>query len=375
MAQVRTDITWQLKGCILLLELASHNAQVAAVATLAAGGIPILISVMRSHSTNAHVLSVCINVLSRLCQSDENRMAIVAADGMSLVFAAMGVDAHGDCCRLVANGCHFVCNLTVVVTLCQSMVDVGVIPLLVTLMTVHTRILEIQEHCMAALHNFAMHSPATRAVIREAGGVCAAMVNMKKDPTQRRMHNVGFMLLRLTSCELAAKQEMVTEGGIPLLLAAMKTNEQTVKTRITCIAIVNNIAVKNPEYQKLIIVAGGVDAVLVAMKRYPENVILQKYGCHFLRQLVAEATQKEVVTTSGTIPVLLQTMSEHAGVKGVHQLAFYVLYTLAQSNPAIDKQLKSDGAVSVFTALVAQEGIGDKCRKDASECLARIADA
>jgi len=380
MARPHTDPLSVVKGISMLLELGTDNWQLVAEDTFVRGGIPNLIAVMRSHHANAQVMTICILALNYLCQNDEQRTAVVAAGGMSVVLAAMGADAHGSSYRLVAVGCRFVCNMAMAVTLRAGMVGNGIIPLLVGLMKEHKRILEIQEHVTASLHNFSMHSPPYRAIICKVGGIQAVVANMLKDPLQRRLQKVSCMLLRFMACEDASQTEIVAAGGIRAVVAAMKADVHTVKTQVAGIAVLNNIAIKNSEHQKLIMEVCGVDAVLAAMKQYPEIVMLQGHGCHLLYQFVRAAPQQdgvvtaphqEAVVSSGCIAVLLQCISRHPGVGVVQDLAVPMLVDLMRADLKFDALVKAEGGVSAFTALAAQDGLKAKYHKAASEFLAR----
>jgi len=210
-----------------------------------------------------------------------------------------------------------------------------------------------------------MHSPPYRAIICKVGGIQVVVANMLKDPLQRRLQKISCMLLRFMACEDALQSEIVAAGGIRAVVAAMKADVQTVKTQVAGIAVLNNIAIKNNEHQKLIMDVCSVDAVLAAMKLYPEIVMLQTYGCHLLYQFVGTAPHKEAVVTaphqeavvttphqeavvsSGGIAVLLQCISRHLGVWVVQDLAVHMIVVLTRANPKFDALVKVEGGVPV----------------------------
>jgi len=371
MARAGTDSVMVRKRMQVLLELAVDNWKEAALDTIAGDAFASMVAVMRAQHANSHIMSLCFIVTNQLCLTDKHREAFVAADGMSVVLTSIQADPLGNCSKLVTVGCQLVCTMSVAVNLRPVMVGNGAILLLVKLMREHKRIVEVQEHATAALHNFAMHTPLHRAVICKVGGIQAVLANMQREPKQHRLQKISCMLLRFMSCENESHAEIVKAGGIASVVAAMRADADTPKTTIAGIAFLNNIAVKCPERQELIIDVGGIDLVLLLMKQHTSNETLQIYACHFLFCFIRNKVHQEAVVSAGGIPALLGSMSRSAQWPSVQNIAVHMIVVLAQANPTFDTLVKIEGALPVFTDLLAQQGLDVKNRKAVCDFLAR----
>jgi len=371
MVRAGTDSMLVRRRMQVLLELAVGNWKETAPDSIAGDAFTSMVAVMRSQRTNSYNMTLCFIVTNELCLTDQHRAAFVVAEGMNVVSTTMQADALGNCAKLAAVGCQLVCTMSVAVNLRPVMIGNGVIQLLVTLMRQHKSIVEVQEHATAALHNFAMHSPLHRALICNVGGIQVVVSNMQREPKQLRLQKISCMLLRFMSCENESHPEIVKAGGIASVVAAMRADVDTLKTTVAGVAFLNNIAVKCPERQELIIDVGGMDLVLLLMKLHATNETLQTYACHFLFCFVRNKMHQEAVVSAGGIPALLQSMSRSAQWPVMQNMAVHMIVVLAQANPTFDTLVKIEGALPVFTDLLAQQGLDVKNRKAVDDFLAR----
>ena len=79
--------------------------------------------------------------------------------------------------------------------------------------------------------------------------------------------------------------------------------------------------------------AGGIGAVVEAMRQHAEHAGVQEQACFALRNLTYDNAQNRVeVARAGGIRAVLEAMRQHAGHAGVQQWACVALYNVACKN-------------------------------------------
>merc|ERR1719488_45267 len=109
------------------------------------------------------------------------------------------------------------------------------------------------------------------------------------------------------------------EGGVPLILQAMKDYATHAGVQENACRALTNLAV-NADNKILIAKEGGVPLILQAMKDYTTHAGVQEYACRSLWNLASNNADNQIlIAKEGGVPLILQAMKEHATHAGVQE--------------------------------------------------------
>lgn len=144
---------------------------------------------------------------------------------------------------------------------------------------------KILESCLYALGNIAQRNISNQMAIGKQGValICAVMCGSLG---YVELQQKGALVLgSLTSNGLTEIQNMISEaGGIRALLGAMREYPENVELQCNCCMALSNVVYHNPANQSAI--GNGIEAVVNALQRFPENEALQEHGCFALGSIL-----------------------------------------------------------------------------------------
>jgi hypothetical protein len=363
---------------------------------VSAGGIKAIVAVMKKHLDNAIIQKSG-------CWALRNIAAIAAADE-TMWEVLRKITANADKTK-------------------RKVVAEGGIEAVVAAMNAHTRVADVQENGCAALGNIAMLSEENMEKVAEKGGIEAVVAAMEEHLNNAEAHLIkinavvqesGCRALGNIAATAKTKQEVAKKGGIKAVVAAMNAylnnafvqeqgyyalwniafNDKKTMPKVVLGSINVMVAIMNAELyldnadvqeffckellkkitktkkitnkdhlQNLLMVvaAGGIKAVVAAMKNHLNNAAVQQYGCIILMGIAVLAENKPKVAVAvagaGGIEAVVAAMNEHAGDAVVQEFGCGALANIAALAENQPKVAAAKGIEAVVAAMKAHTDV------------------
>ena len=210
-------------------------------------------------------------------------------------------------------GCQILNYLTK--SLADVAVRVGGTELVIVAMQQHPDDVDLQQYGCDILADIAFHE-TYREFVGNAGGIQAVVTAMRTHTSRLAVQVNGLRaLININACEASHDLKFAIKGpAIDVVVAAMQCYGDNMEIqRFGCWALVNlkcgryrihqdtNLQDISPEtdsdrecYERYVIKAGGIKVTVNAMKRFPENADIQRFGCNIFAEAVIFLTSDRI---------------------------------------------------------------------------------
>jgi len=156
-------------------------------------------------------------------------------------------------------------------------------------------------------------SVENRATVHRHGGGFILSIVLRKWYGFSTIQAEGCRALQNASCDNAAFRNSVKEsGGLDAVIWAMKSYPDNLPVQtIGCGVLVNAVdgVQKNAEY--VVNTLNGADCIIAAMNKFPEDAMLQQYACGALDNLTEWEEFKDAVKQAGGRRALVEAIENH----------------------------------------------------------------
>ena len=179
----------------------------------------------------------------------------------------------------------------------------GAINALVSALQNHVRIADVVAEGCTTLAALCFENTPNKNTLREEGGVTAlveCMTTCSDHLNNANVHAAACLALWKCCFENSLNRDAIREaGGIPAILFAMKqfmsSNDQdpdsikhNVEVQVQAMGALMNLSHQNNDNKATARAAGAFEAVLSAMKAFPQEMLVQKHGCGALNNLLGD---------------------------------------------------------------------------------------
>ena len=153
----------------------------------------------------------------------------------------------------------------------------------------------------------------------------------------------GCVALMNLALENAGNQiRIASEGGIAVVVIAMRRYGDNVLIQETGCAALCNLTLGCTAIQTKIVSEGGIVAVVTAMRQHGENVEVQKWGCGALRNLTPKSVDNRAkVVAAGGVDTVLSAMQRHEANPHIQEQGCWALKNFTLSNSPFSIECKS----------------------------------
>ena len=200
------------------------------------------------------------------------------------------------------------------------------------------------------------------------------LTRMRAEPVSAQVQREGCTeLATLARDDPGKRTAIVAEGGIPVVLAAMKAHAGDAEMLVQGCSALTNLAA-NVDNRIAIAAAGGIPVVLAAMTAHKGHVDVQVGGCVALTNLAANnANNQTAIAAAGGIPVVLAAIKAHAEHASVQEQGCWALSNIGGSDATLQKRIKDEGGVDVVQAAMAASGATTRCKQEGQKLLGKLA--
>lgn len=294
-----------LKGCNVLWKLSESADYIEEIAN--AGGIGVILSVIRAHANHAGVAENGCSALNNLAVNDFNMVSIADSGGIKAILLA--VQEHASNANVVCKGCGVLRNLACNAENQLAIAKADGIACILTAISVHEHDARVAYKGIGALRNLASH------------------------------------------CEIQVA--IAAAGGIEVILDAMRVHSIHPGVIEKSCAALGALAVDNSRNQTHIGNAGGVDIIISSMCALDSNVDVVEQACGALGNLTAyNAGNKMAVADGEGIGAILSAMLDHFGNRDLVEKGCFVLWNLVSNNERNKVLIQSAGGKELLSEVL-----------------------
>jgi len=201
----------------------------------------------------------------------------------------------------------------------QQLGDAGACEAIPHMMYVHLDKHDVQEGGCRAIWNLARDS-VNAARMAEAGACKVVPAAMRAHPFSRRLQENALLALINLSRTPRSVAQIVNAGAPARVATCMKNHEkEPVIQQWACQTILNLGACSDPAV-RLFGEVGGCEAVMTAMRNYPNEQSLQLMGLRAMRHLAKSKANRERLQAAG-LQLIQEADKLHSSVEGVVEAA------------------------------------------------------
>lgn len=312
----------QESGCGALMKLALSEKEECRHAILSGGGVEAILQAMSDHSDREGVQQFGAGVLGNLAQgSAAASRDIGKRGGVDAVLHALRQGSAGTLERSLLALANLASNSNDNRSaIAASRFEGDGVTLAVGTMRDHPKDAGIQSWGCALLANLAgceiaPQAQALQEHICRAGGievVLAAMCGHRSNAAvqQRGCLALGNATSKGVECCVA---QALQGGAVEALIAAMRAHAGSEKVQARATVALANIAFEDEHAQASMEAAGGIDAVLAAMKAHRKVCAVQRDGCCFIATslMLARGTAVPAEKIAAKLTAVLAAMAAH----------------------------------------------------------------
>lgn len=311
------------------------------------GGVTQIMEVMKKHAESGLVHDTATFALLNITQVEAGRKAIVEERGAECVTHA--INLFLDKKSIVTNGSLILGNLAYGQGENKKRIGkIGGIDAVVNAMYYHEMDVGLQTRCCLALRNLTFGSRANQWIAGRAGALENTIRSMKTFPENKELRYQGLVALVNMFSDESRNRERAS--GIDVVSVCLDIIKEEIKNHLVVehgLAVLRNLSIGNEENQLCIGDCGGVQLVMQCLKMYRarEQIIIK--GCSALRHLFFAKRNREIMSGSPSLELLVRILRDGADVPEVAENAI-----LALGNAAFD-QYESKRAIARYGGICA----------------------
>jgi hypothetical protein len=216
----------------------------------------------------------------------------------------------------------------------------------------HADVAGVQEQGCGALANVADGNSANKSTIVRGDGVAAVVAAMRRHIDVAAVQEQGCRALLLFSFDSAANQAAVaTAGGVEAVIAAMRRHADTSAVQREGCGALRNLTFNSDEAVSLVDARVGTDSVEAAVS-----------ALRRLNRRWKDHPRRAAVAAAGGIDAIVAAMRRHASEAGVQEQGVAVLLNLALNDANVGLMVAAGGRDVVAAAKRAHRSpLADEC--------------
>ncbi|KAL4229590.1 hypothetical protein ACF0H5_012628 [Mactra antiquata] len=381
----------QLEACKSLLQQVK-NSDASLHYVTANGGIDQLHINFKTFPSNIELILIILDIFGYFSYQDEWRAALTERVNPSDFLTTM---ARHECDVTVIEKCCIVIgNLVLSEDIARSMMYVGGVHSLISMMTKYNQNINILKNCCTALGTFASHDDTCQAV-SEAGATCAVMSVMTSFPGNPTLLESCCWALASLSRSDCVCMELMCKDAFSILSKTMKSfphelciqeygcwalcNLSVIGSRlddeqcqtameilIDCITLfhhnvellehicysINVLISLKATVHETVVRKDGVSKLIELMKTYEENVDIQMNGCKTIGNLAVNGNFRRFAEDMGSSEAIISCMLRFDKTPTIQNTGCMALTNLSADVPDNKYRiLKNGGVHAVLVAM------------------------
>ena len=360
------DMVLQMSGCLAMCN--SSGTPDAQICYAELGAVDLVLDAMGLFLEYPRMQEQGLAALANLAGTEDNIPELIDKGCVPQAVAAMN-KYPGDL-DVQLRGCSVITNLSShALDMRGAIMEASGGGAVVLAMVLHSQEPEVQEKALRALRNLSSNNDDIKVELAHMGGIDAAIQAMQVHRDDSIVQEAGASTL----CNLASNVDnklMIGQcGGIDVTIRAMWVHSHTVSVVEWCCRALYNLSLDQENRQKILEV-GGITAAVNAMQAHAESSVVQEFGCATLCSLATDdESAKEKIVAEEALDAIVLAMVLFSDDVGVQERACHVLLQLANEANLRSMQASNVGEL----ARAAAERFPDRCEGVANR-LAHVLD-
>eukprot|EP00590_Aulacoseira_subarctica_P009512 CAMPEP_0172429120 /NCGR_PEP_ID=MMETSP1064-20121228/49158_1 /TAXON_ID=202472 /ORGANISM="Aulacoseira subarctica , Strain CCAP 1002/5" /LENGTH=312 /DNA_ID=CAMNT_0013174309 /DNA_START=221 /DNA_END=1159 /DNA_ORIENTATION=- len=185
-------------------------------------------------------------------------------------------------------GCRALCELSYHNVPNQALIrDVGGIDVILSAMNEYTFVLPVQIWACKALINISQKNAMNQAEVCDKKGITVILQGMKEHFTNTDFQVMAFLALGNICAEEKKNRAAIREAEVVLffIVAGMKYHSKCSGLQKAGCGLLANLSYQENMNKDLIVEAGGIEAIVIAMRAHPSDPTVFKFACAALTNI------------------------------------------------------------------------------------------
>jgi len=360
------DMVLQMSGCRAMCN--TSGAPDAQVCYAELGAVDLVLDAMGLFLEYPRMQEQGLAALANLAATEDNIPELIDKGCVPQAVAAMN-KYPGDL-EVQLKGCSVITNLSShSLDMRGAIMEASGGGAVVLAMVLHSQEPEVQEKALRALRNLSSNNDDIKVELAHMGGIDAAIQAMQVHRDDSIVQEAGASTLYNLASNADNKLMIGQCGGIDVTIRAMWVHSHTVTVVEWCCRALYNLSLDQENRQKMLEV-GGITAAVNAMQAHAESSVVQEFGCATLCSLATDdESAKEKIVAEEALDAIVLAMVLFSDDVGVQERACHVLLQLANEANLRSMQASNVGEL----ARAAAERFPDRCEGVANR-LAHVLD-
>ncbi|WAR05560.1 AARA-like protein [Mya arenaria] len=260
---------------------------------------------MKTFGEDTDLLIVVLDIFGYYSFQDEWRCILTEKVQPSEILRTMA--CHEGDPNVVEKCCIVLENLALSEDIARSMMYVGGVHSILSMMSRYDKHVDVLKHCCTTLGTFASHDDTCQAV-SEAGATSAVMLAMTSYITYPEIQQSCCWALASLSRAAPELEEDACRSALVLLLDSTQMFMANVELlEHVCYAISTLVAVRECVHVN-VVKNDGISKLIELMKRYDDNVDIQLHSCKVIGNLAVNDNFRRYVEDMGASEAIISCM-------------------------------------------------------------------
>lgn len=355
-------------GCAILGLLSSTDDLKVNLCIAETDGIDVIISALASFPSNERIPMAACRALSNLSGDRESREMIVSQGGLMLVINAM--NSNRENADLLEGALSCLLNLTSDANE-QVLADNNVIETVIQAMRYNDDVLKLQEKGLGVLQNLSMRGSEAKREIARLGGIKILIEAISAFIGEAGLLERAFTTMWSLAL-LESNQKLIAKaGGVELAVNGMMAQLDSAavqKQGCGCLCTLSTDSRNNA----LIREADGVDAIVYAMWTHYESEDVLCEACRALASVVVDMQTNEcLIAQEGEVNAVMSAMRCFPQSAKLQENACIALQNLLLSPESVDSVRFLLNEIRTVVSVAASR-FPDECSDSANQVIARL---
>mmetsp|Transcript_4402 Transcript_4402/g.4832 ORF Transcript_4402/g.4832 Transcript_4402/m.4832 type:complete len:1004 (+) Transcript_4402:42-3053(+) len=270
------------------------------------GGVALIQTFLQQHASHPDLITKCCGVLMNLAMREGNREVIKAC--ITLIIDSMKSFMHIS--PLQKNACGAIRNIALSDANKEMVIQLGAIPLIITVMLIHSDHPEVQANACGCLVNLSRKDDDAKRSIADFKGIDRVLETMRSHKGVPEVQESAIACLRNLAVNDSNMAKIEQTGGIGVIVGMMERHKWRPHVQKSACGALLNLAIR-PANRHVIAVAGGIEWIISAMRTHSNSDDIQQHGIGALRNIALNKDLTLRIADQGGIDVILQTMERH----------------------------------------------------------------
>ncbi|KAH3757832.1 Vacuolar protein 8 [Pelomyxa schiedti] len=322
------------------------------------GGIPQLLTTMRSHPKDLGVQRNACGALWRLATNNtENAVQINAGGGVECILLAMRSYLHEPLLQQVA--CSTLSCMSSDEGVRRSIGEKGAIGIIFSSMKQHPKNQDVIRTAFWALANLSLTRENRSKVVLQENGISYLLSVMGNCLENESVQMNAAATLRNLSIDPEVAVLISQKGGSSNIISSMTSHPKNSDLQEELCHALRNLTTKNTEIQAQVAAQKGITLVLASMKEHIKIPALQLYACGILNNMIGHPQLRLDIMHQNGLGLIMTAMEQHLPRDDVQQQCCFTLWGLLSQSEEARAKISMEGIALIISVMRTHLAVAD----------------